>query len=66
MCDLTVSEQADNILASKRRTNRPHPDVPGKRIIGWVVDEDKIGLGVGLLALEEIEKRAAMSKRGCL
>lgn len=59
MSSLSVPEQADAILASKRRTNRPHPDEPGKRIIGWIVDEDKIGLGVGLLALEEVENRAA-------
>lgn len=52
-----ISDQADAILASKRRTNRPHPDEPGKRIIGWIVDEEKIGLGTGLLAIEEIERR---------
>lgn len=58
MSKLSIPEQADAILTSKRRVNWPHPDEPSKRVIGWVVDEDKIGLGVGLLALEEVERRA--------
>lgn len=58
MTNFTVPEQANNILASGRRSNRPHPDDPTKRIIGWVVDEDEVGMGEGLLALEEIERRA--------
>lgn len=57
--DLTVEQRADLLLSSKRRANLPHPRDPTKRIVGWVVDADKIGLGVGILALEEIERRAA-------
>lgn len=61
MDNLSTKERADAFLACKRRCNIPHPREPGKRIVGWVVDEDVAGLGLGLLALDEIERRAAVS-----
>lgn len=54
--DMTKGERADAILASGSRGN--HPCGGGKRIVGWIVDEDLVGLSDGLFAIEEIEKRA--------
>ena len=58
-----IPDQVAAILASKRQTNRPHPDEPGKRIIGFIVDENDIGLSTGLLALERIQKAAQANNR---
>jgi len=56
--DLSTKERADAILAINHLSNMPHPDKPGMRIMGWVVPEDVAGLGVGILAIEEIQRRA--------
>ena len=58
MAILTIEQRADAILKVTHRGNLPHPDHPGKRIIGWIVDEDLAGLSDGLFALEEIQSRA--------
>lgn len=44
---MTTEERVHAIINSKRRTNRPHPDEPGKRIIGWIVDADIAGMSEG-------------------
>lgn len=59
--EMTASERADAILATKRRTNMPYPREPGKRIVGFVVDEEIAGLSEALFALDEIVKRAVSS-----
>jgi hypothetical protein len=60
----STSDLADKILASKRRGNHPcHNGESGKRLVGWIMDEDVVGLSDGLFAIEEIEKRAASSQR---
>lgn len=62
MTDMSIHERADAFLASKRRCNIPHPDERGKRVVGFVVDEDVAGLGLGLLALDEIAARAGHAR----
>ena len=56
-----VEDQVVAILTSKNAVNYPHPHYPGKRIVGWAVDEGLIGLGTALLAVDEIQRRALRS-----
>ena len=57
--DHTPKENLANIiLASRHRVNYPHPKEAGKRIVGWVIDEDDAGLSDALFAVEEIVRRA--------
>jgi hypothetical protein len=55
---MDTNARADAILATSRKVNMPHPDHEGKRVVGWVVDEDTAGLSDALFALEEIARRA--------
>jgi hypothetical protein len=52
------NERISAILSCKHRSNIPHPNHPGKRLVGWIVDEDVAGLSDSLFALEEIERLA--------
>lgn len=63
MADLSTKERADAILAITHLSNIPHPDKSGMRIMGWVVPEDIAGLGVGILAIEEIQRRAIAASK---
>jgi len=46
------------IIESRRMTNMPHPDSPGMRIVGWIVDESVAGLTESHTALSIIADRA--------
>lgn len=49
-------EAATPLIECDRRTNRPDPCVDGERIVGFVIDQDFIGLGLSepLFALEAL------------
>lgn len=53
--DMTIGERTDAVIASKRHGNIPHS--PGKRLVGWIVDEELAGLSDGLFVMDEVEKR---------
>lgn len=54
---MTIEERADAIVASTSTSNIPHPNHPGKRIVGWIVDENLAGLSDALFAMDVIRKR---------
>ena len=59
----SVEDQVNAILSTRGAVvNYPHPHKVGKRIVGWVIDEEKIGLGTAILAVEEIQRRAKQSE----
>ena len=52
--------KAAPLLKCEHRANRPNDRVPGERIVGFVIGEDEIGLGLSepLLALDALVKLA--------
>ena len=50
----SIDVEADRIASRTTTFNRPAPDKPGMRMVGWYVPEDQVGLGTTLLALDRI------------
>lgn len=55
---METRDRAKAILSSGRKTNRPHPDEPGMRIVGWIVPDDDAGLSDAIFALDDITSAA--------
>lgn len=47
---------ADSIANSPQKITIPHPTRKGFLIVGWVVPEDNVKIGIASLALSEIAK----------
>jgi hypothetical protein len=56
--EMPKEERAEKIISTGCMVNIPDPHHPGKRIVGWRVDEDLAGLSSALFALEIIRDRA--------
>jgi uncharacterized small protein (DUF1192 family) len=48
---MTPSPDLLSRLKEARRANIPHPPYPGKRLVGFILDEDVAGLSDGLFML---------------
>jgi len=62
---MTKEERIQQIIQSRSLCNIPHPNMPGYRIVGWVVEQDIAGLSEGTQAILEISHRLLKQQGDC-
>lgn len=58
-----TDKAADMLAECSTIVDIPHPARPGKRIIGWVVDDSHINIGVSNLAIRAIGKSWSWARK---